>query len=144
MSQLPEHEHVNTILRYYEGCNTANVDLMMSTFATDVVHYFVDHEPVESAAGLAHYWAKIGPKTKAHWTVERAMATDAEAVIEWAMSWVPMGAAAPEMLYGTEWFRFRDGRITEIRSYHNNPHLANDRNSALWSFPYAERGYRTL
>ena len=40
------HPYIETIQRYYQGCNTADFDLMLSTFTTDVVHYFVDHGAV--------------------------------------------------------------------------------------------------
>ena len=39
----------------YDGCNTADVELTMSTFTDDVVHYFVYHPSVSSATGLAAF-----------------------------------------------------------------------------------------
>ena len=56
------HPYIETIQRYYAGCNSADVDLMMSTFTEDVVHYFVDHGAVQGATGLASYWSKVGPR----------------------------------------------------------------------------------
>ena len=138
---MTEHSHIDTVRRYYHGCNTGDVDLMKSTFCEDVVHYFVDHAPVRGADGLAGYWAKVGPKTRARWTVDHGIEKGDEAVIEWAMSWTPIGGEVQETLRGTEWFIFRDGRIAEIRSYHNNWHLRRPENRALWAFPYADRGY---
>ena len=53
------HNFIDLINRYYDGCNTADIDLMMSTFTDDVVHYFVDHSKVVGAHGLSNYWAKV-------------------------------------------------------------------------------------
>lgn len=141
MPRATEHPHIETILRYFDGCNKADVAVMKSAFAEDVVHYFVDHEPVRGAEGLAGYWAKVGPKTRARWYVDHAIVHRDEAVIEWSMSWVPPGREQRELLRGTEWYAFRDGKIAEIRSYHCNYHLRDPANYQLRAFPYAERDY---
>jgi hypothetical protein len=138
------HPYVTTIRRYYDGCNSGDVAQMASTFSDDVVHYFVDHAPVETAQALANFWAKVGPRTRAVWSVDHALVMDDEAVIEWSMQWVPPGGEDAEMLRGTEWFRFRGGLIAEIRSYHCNWHLRSPDNAALHGFPYAERGYAAV
>ena len=39
-----------------------------------------------------------------------------EAVIEWSMRWTPAATGEPEVLLGSEWYLFEDGRISEIRS----------------------------
>ena len=137
------HEFIDLIHRYYEGCNTADVNLMMSTFTRDVVHFFVDHSKVESAKGLANYWAKVAPITQANWQLDHAVVQEDEAVIEWSMKWQPKQTTAPEILRGTEWYKFRDGKISEIRSYHNNYYLQRSENRELWDFDYESRGYRT-
>lgn len=146
------HPLVELIKTYYHGCNSADVELMMSTFTPDVVHYFVDHGAVRGAAQLANYWAKVGPATQAHWAVDNALIADAaeagdaalEGVIEWSMRWVPTQTGQPELLRGTEWFIFRDHKIAEIRSYHNNFYLHAAEFHSLQDFDYAGRGYRCL
>jgi ketosteroid isomerase-like protein len=138
--QSPDHPHVATIRRYYDGCNAPDVELMCSTFTDDVVHYFVDHAPVRGAQGLATYWAKVVPKTRARWTLDHAIVQGDEAVIEWSMCWTPGGSTRPELLRGTEWYVFRSGKIAEIRSYHCNFHLQSPDNFELRQFPYAARG----
>ena len=80
MTKTSDHPYVETIRRYYEGCNTGDFDLMMSTFTEDVVHYFVDHAPVVSGERLANYWVKVGPRTQAHWTVDHALVDVAEII----------------------------------------------------------------
>ncbi len=136
------HPYIETIKRYYEGCNTADVDLMMSTFTDDVVHYFVDHGAVRGAQGLANYWSKVGPRTGANWALDHALVQEPEAVIEWSMRWVPAPTGEAELLRGTEWYVFREGLISEIRSYHNNFYLQDAKNRELHDFDYAGRGYR--
>ena len=136
------HLYIDTIKRYYEGCNTANVELMLSTFTDDVVHYFVDHGAVQGATGLANYWAKVGPRTHANWQLDHAIVDEPEAVIEWSMRWTPHQTGEPELLRGSEWYIFRDDKIAEIRSYHNNFYLQDRANRELHDFDYKGRGYR--
>ena len=141
MQTAADHRYAAIIRRYYEGCSTADTGLMMSTFDPDVVHYFVDRNPVRGAAALAGFWAKIGPRTKASWFVDHIIVQEPEAVIEWSMPWTPPQDQRRQVLRGTEWYIFKDDRIAEIRSYHNNPYLQDPRNRELWGFPYVDRGY---
>ncbi|MFT6810104.1 MAG: hypothetical protein ACJA01_003347 [Saprospiraceae bacterium] len=134
------HRYIEIIHTYYRGCNTADVDLMMSTFTDDVVHYFVDHSAVRSALGLATYWAKIAPRTQSNWELDHALVQEPEAVIEWSMRWLQTGVS--ELLRGSEWYLFQDDKIAEIRSYHNNFYLQDVRNRELRDFNYTDREYR--
>lgn len=138
---MTEHRFVSTIKKYYEGCNKRDSRIMKSTFTDDVIHYFVDHAPVSSADGLANYWCKVGPITCATWVLDHAIVQEPEAVIEWSMPWKPASKEAFEVLRGTEWFIFRDDRISEIRSYHCNFHLNHPDNRGLHEFDYVGRGY---
>jgi len=137
------HVFIETINTYYRGCNTADRELMISTFTEDVVHYFVDHGAVKGAAALANYWAKVGPKTEANWILDHCLIQEPEAVIEWSMRWVPSATDEPELLRGSEWYLFEEGKIAEIRSYHNNFYLQDKKNRELWDFGYKSRGYRS-
>jgi hypothetical protein len=63
-------------------------------------------------------------------------------VIEWTMTWRDPKSGEPRLNRGTEWFRFRDGRICEVRAYHHG-----DRNNPrgdLLGFDFAARGYTTM
>ncbi len=95
---------------------------------------------------LANYWAKVAPKTQANWQLDHAIVEEPEAVIEWSMQWVPGSALKqneePEILRGSEWYIFREGKIAEIRSYHNNFYLQDPKNRELHDFDYDGRGYR--
>ena len=143
MSQ--EHPYITTIKRYYQGCNTADVELMKSTFTEDVVHYFTHHKPIRGAEALAMYWAKMQPRVGGVWTVDHAIVQEDEVVIEWTMQWTPPGQKKPQLIRGAEWYVFRDGRIAEVRAYYLNPRLPYMRTSfELEDFPYAKRSYYAL
>jgi len=49
---MNNHPHLDTIQTYYIGCSTCNVELMKSTFAPDITHYFTDMGPVNGLCGL--------------------------------------------------------------------------------------------
>ncbi len=136
------HPYIDTIKRYYEGCNTQDFDLMCSTFSDDVVHFFVDHSAVVGASSLANYWCKVAPRTQANWTLDHAIVQEPECVIEWSMLWTPSQTGMPELLRGSEWYWFEGDRIREIRSYHNNFYLQDTRNRELRDYDYDGRGYR--
>jgi hypothetical protein len=137
---VKNHPYLETIRSYYMGCSTGNVELMISTFTPDVTHYFTAHEPVSGAETLANYWASFNTKeSKAEWTVDRFMASDNEAVIEWTMIVTVQGEQRKEMLRGAEWYQFRKGRIAEVRAYYL--WTPEQKGSELLGFPYAERGY---
>ena len=144
MTPSSRHPYIETIQTYYTGCNTADVPLTLSTFTDNVVHYFVDHSAVRGAQQLANYWAKVAPRTRANWQLDHALVQEPEAVIEWSMRWLPPSRQEAELLRGSEWYVFDQGRIAEIRSYHNNFYLQNIANRELWDFDYAGRSYRLL
>lgn len=136
------HPFIETVQRYYHGCNTADVDLMMSCFAPDVVHYFTHYKPVAGARALAEFWAHIVPKHGNHFEVDHGLAQGDEAVVEWSLELTMDPAQGRELIRGAEWYVFEDGLIKEIRAYYLNRHEPYDRaDFELWGFPYAERGY---
>ena len=138
---MTQHLYIQTIEKYYEACNPRDAAIMISTFTDDVVHYFVDHMPVRSAAALANYWCKVAPKTEATWKLDHALVNEPEAVIEWSMRWRPSTESIHDFLRGTEWFIFVNNKIAEIRSYHCNFFLNDRRNCQLRGFDYAGRKY---
>ena len=136
--------HLETISRYYDGCSTGDVPLLIGTLHPDVVHYFlapnVGSAPVAGAEHLAHYWRKVTGMIGATWVVDHILDGVDEAVIEWTMSWMPAGGDAPVATRGAEWFVFSGGLISEIRSYYQQ----RAETTELEGFPYAERGYSTI
>ncbi len=140
-----EHAYVTTIKRYYQGCSTADRELMISTFTDDVVHYFTHHALIRGAENLATYWAKMQPRIHATWLVDHVVVQGDEVVIEWTMRWTAPETAKPELMRGAEWYIFRGEKIAEIRAYYINRHLPYTQpNFELEDFPYAEREYTVL
>jgi hypothetical protein len=139
---MPEHPHLGTIRRYYEGCTTASRELMLSTFAPDIVHYFPDSPPIRGAETLANFWLSFFEDGRlAVWSVDHGIVEGDEAVIEWTMLYTRPAKTPPVFIErGAEWYVFRDGLISEIRAYEL---LAGDHPQELIAYPYAERGYPT-
>jgi ketosteroid isomerase-like protein len=137
-------DHLRAISQYYDGCSTGDVSLMLETLHPDVVHFFlapnVGSAPVAGAEHLARYWRKVTGMIQATWVVDHILDGADEAVIEWTMSWLPPGADGPVATRGAEWFVFREGLISEIRSYYQQRPETTD----LEGFPYPERGYSTV
>ncbi len=79
---------------------------------------------------------------KGQWHLEHGIEQGDEAVIEWAMTWRDPKSGERRINRGTEWFRFRDGRITEVRAYHHGDRR-NPRGDLL-GFDFEGRGYTAL
>lgn len=140
---MKTHAHLETILTYLKGCNTSDVELIKSTFAPGVIHYFTTHGPIEGAGKLADYWQEYqAGDSITTWTLDHGIVEDDEAVIEFSAIENFKDGRPSEMLRGAEWYKFREGKIVEIRAYyHWVPKMPV---SELVDFPYAERGYQTL
>jgi ketosteroid isomerase-like protein len=136
--------HAEIVRRYYDGCSTGDVELMLSTLVADVVHYFLapnpGSKPVHGGEHLARYWRKVHRLIDATWIVDHIIDGRDEAAIEWSMYWRTDGSDARVVTRGSEWFRFREGRISEIRSYYQQ----RDESTELDDFPYAGSGYSML
>jgi ketosteroid isomerase-like protein len=133
---------LETITRYYDGCSTGDVDLLLGTLDPEVVHRFLapnlGSAPVRGAEHLARYWRKVAGMIDARWVVDHALVGAGEAVIEWTMFWRPDGVTGRVATRGAEWFTFAaDGRIREIRSYYQQ----RPETTELDGFPYLDRGY---
>ncbi len=144
---MTEHPYLATIRRYYDGCNRGDIDLMISTFTPDVVHYFSDSHlppeqrgPIRGAAALAKYWAswqKGGHS--ARWSVDHGIVEGNEAAIEWSVVLRGPRGGNRRLLRGTEWYVFRRGKIAEVRAYYH--YTSRTTVNELGGFPYAKRGY---
>ena len=133
-----------TIRRYFDGCNRANVEMMMSTMAPDATHYFpsgAPQGPFRSAREIANGWVAAVDRLGSLWTIDSILVDAArrEAVIEWTHWKTKLGV----FLRGDEWYRFDEtGRIVEIRAYYACPPDADSgSNNELGGFDYEGRGY---
>ena len=136
------HPHLQTVGRYFKGCNTADTDLMVSCFAEDIEAYFIAIPPVTGSYKVAKFWCRLHEGMSAVWTVDRGIAQDNEAVVEWSMLWTPSELRKDELWRGTDWFRFEGDRISEIRQYYHAPDInPGPTYHELQGYPYAARGY---
>jgi ketosteroid isomerase-like protein len=140
--ELTAHEMEQTIRRYYDGCNEADVAKMVSCFTPDAVHYFpqgLTRGPFRGAQEIAQRWRSVVQKAGARWTIDHMLIDPAkgEAVLEWS------NFTANGLVRGTEWELFdRESRlIREIRAYVAAAPAAGATRSELGEFDYARRGY---
>lgn len=133
-------QNIKVIKRYYEGCTSGDVELMMSTLAPDVVHYFLEPGTASVAGGehLARYWRKVQRLLSARWEIDHAIATADEAAIEWTVYWTEPESGRRLVTRGAELYLFRNGLIAEVRAYYNQ---LRDRDAELVDFDYRARGY---
>jgi ketosteroid isomerase-like protein len=135
-------EMEQTIRRYYDGCNEADVDKMVSCFTADAVHYFpqgMTRGAFRGAQEIAQRWRSVVQKLGARWTIDHILVdpVNGEAVLEWS------NFTATSLVRGTEWVLFdRESRlIHEIRAYTAAAPAPGATCSELGEFDYARRGY---
>jgi len=137
---MAETENVATVLRYFDGCNSGNVEELLATLAPDVVHYFLarDFKTIRGASHLANYWRKYKEALDPTWRIDQIIGSGDCVVSEWSCLWTSPQTGRPVMTRGTEWYVMKDGRIAEVRAYFVADTTSD---SELPDFPYAERGY---
>ena len=138
-----EAKNIDVVRKYFEGCQTGDLDMLMSTLTPDVVHYFLPSRfpPIEGAEALAKYWRTYKLALNPLWSIDHVVACGDEVVSEWSCIWTPRKTDRRLMLRGSEWYVMRGGKIAEIRAYFMS---ADDANCELAGFPYGERGYLSL
>jgi ketosteroid isomerase-like protein len=135
-----ELRNIETVQRYFDGCRSGDVDLLKTTLAPEVVHYFLPSRfpPIVGAEHLARHWRKFKQLLDPIWNIDRIVAQDDSVVSEWSCIWTPQRSDRRVMMRGSEWYWMREGKITEIRAYFLHDDTAD---AELTGFPYAERGY---
>jgi SnoaL-like domain len=137
--------HMEELIRkYFDGCNEADVEKMMSCFVENAVHYFppgMYGGPFVGAKTIAERWVYAVENFGSVWTIDQ-MITDprgGRAVIEWTHFKTHSGT----ILRGDEWyvFDFETGLISEVRAYYASPQDAELQRLELEDFDYARRGY---
>ena len=135
-----EKSNIANVLKYFDGCNSGDLDVLLGTLHPDVVHYFLPARfpPIHGAEHLAKYWRKFKSVLNPVWRIDHIMGRDNEVVSEWSCLWTPEGTGRDVMMRGTEWYVLTEGRISEVRAYY----LFDDTADAeLTGFPYSERDY---
>lgn len=115
-----ETNNIAVVLKYFhEGCNSGDLDILLSTLDPDVVHYFLPERfpPIRGAEHLAKYWRKFKRHLDPVWQIDRIIGRDDEVISEWSCLWTPEGTTRRVMMRGTEWYVMRENRIAEVRSW---------------------------
>jgi ketosteroid isomerase-like protein len=141
--QLEQHPHIQSVRRYMDACSAGDAAGVAACCTPDVVHYFLKPgiKPVGGDEELGRFWHEVAKLWSAEWRVEHAIACEDEAVIEWSMQWTSSDDGERYIAHGAEWYAFRDGLISEIRSYYDH---GRNEDTGLVDFPYAERGYTVI
>ena len=127
---------------YYDALNTGDPNEVASFFTEDAVHYYTRLGPHQGAESIGRHTQLAVERIGGHWVMEHGIEDGTEAVIEWTMTWRDPTSGKPRLDRGTEWFRFRDGKICEVRAYHHSNEK--NRSGDLLGFDHAGRGYTTL
>jgi len=136
-----EASNVSVVLKYFEGgCNSGDLDELLSTLDPDVIHYFLppQFKPIRGALHLAKYWRKFKLLLNPTWKIDHIIAQGTEVVSEWSCLWTPEGTDLRLMMRGSEWYVMCEGRIAEVRAYFG---YSDKRNAELTGFPYGARRY---
>src|SRR3954466_14799133 len=134
----PLLEHVRG---YYDALSRGDADEVASFFTDDAVHYYTRLGPPRGREIADN--AALGVKhLDAQWILEHGIDNGEEAVIEWTMLWTDPKSGERRLDRGTEWFRFEDGKIAEVRAYHHSNEK--NRSGDLLGFDHAGRGHTAL
>lgn len=124
---------------YYDDLSSGDADAVARHFTEDAVHYYTRRAPHLGASRIAGNAAAAVEHLNAVWVLENLVADEEQAAIEWSMAFDHPTTPARRLLdRGTEWFRFRDGLICEVRAYYN------ERGGDLIGFDHAGRGHTVL
>ena len=138
--QPTEARNISVVLKYFDGCNSGEINDLLSTLDPDVIHYFLPQQfkPIRGAEHLAKYWRKFKVLLNPTWKIDHIIAQDNEAVSEWSCLWTPEGTSVRRMMRGSEWYVMRDDKIAEVRAYFG---YSDKSDTQLTGFPYGSRGY---
>jgi hypothetical protein len=105
--------HVQIVLRYFDGCNTGDIEQLKLTLPDDVVHYFLAqvHPAVRGAEHLAKYWRKFKQVYRLYrptWKIDHTIASGNEVVSEWSCAYTLPSSGSRMMFRGTEWYVIRN------------------------------------
>jgi len=123
---------------YYDDLSSGDATAVARHFTEDAIHYYTRRAPHLGAAQIAENAAAAVTFLAARWVLEGLVADDEQAAIEWSMEFNHPTKGNRMLDRGTEWFRFRDGLICEIRAYYN------ERGGDLVGFDHAARGHTML
>jgi ketosteroid isomerase-like protein len=123
---------------YYDDLSSGDAAAVGRHFTEDAIHYYTRRAPHLGAAQIAENAAAAVQFLDARWVLENLVADDEQAAIEWSMLFDHPTRKTRMLDRGSEFFRFRDGLISEVRAYYN------ERGGDLHGFDHAARGHTVL
>ena len=120
---------------YYADLDGTDADAIARHFTEDAVHYYTRRDPDRGGRTIAETAVLGTTRLNARWTLEHLVANGEEVAIEWSMAFDHPTKGTRMLDRGTEWFRFRDGLICEVRAYYG------ERGGDLRGFDHAARGH---
>jgi ketosteroid isomerase-like protein len=132
-------DHVRS---YHDALNTGDPDRVAAHFTDDATHYYTRLGPHEGARTIGEHTKMAVEHLQARWHIEDAIEDGDRAVIEWTMAWTDPRSGDRRLDRGTEWFEFRDDRISEVRAYHHSNEK--NRSGDLMGFDHEGRGHTML
>jgi ketosteroid isomerase-like protein len=127
---------------YYEALDRGDPDEVASFFTEGATHYYTRLGPHAGAKTIGEHTRMAVDVLDASWVMEGGITDGESAVIEWTMVWTDPKSGERRLDRGTEWFRFEDEKIAEVRAYHHSN--AKNPSGDLLGFDHAGRGYTTL
>ena len=137
MGELLDH-----VRSYYAALESGDPDAVAAHFTDDAVHYYTRLGPHEGAEAIGGNAALGVSAIDGQWYIENAIERGDQVAIEWTMTWRDPQSGEQRLDRGTEWFRFRDGKIAEVRAYFHNG--KRNRSGDLLGFDHEGRGYTVL
>jgi ketosteroid isomerase-like protein len=123
---------------YYDDLSSGDHEAVARHFTDDAVHYYTRRAPHLGASQIAGNAVAAVQHLNAVWVLENLVADGEQVAIEWSMAFDHPTRGDRMLDRGTEWFRFRDGLISEVRAYYN------ERGGDLMGFDHAARGHTVL
>ncbi len=139
---LKVSNHNQIITRYFNAANTGDADQMLSCFHEDICAYATSIPARLGAIKVAQYLLDLREHTGAHWTIDRILAQQPEAAVEWSCVLHLPGESNKRLLRGIDWLTFEKGKIKEIHEWSGSKLTPESPVTfELQGFPYKKRGY---
>jgi len=141
----PKTQDIDRLIRkYFDGCNEADIEKIMSCFVPDAVHFFppgMYEGPFRGSRKIAEKWRDAVQNIGSYWTVDRLIIEPSTS--QAAMEWTHFKTGQQKILRGIEWYEIDEasGLIREIRAYYASPQAPDLDLLELEGFDYTNRGY---
>ena len=137
-----DRTRISLIREYIEACNSGDPSRIAQHFTTDATHYFTRQPPVSGSRAIGDHFSAMVADLGCSWSVDDGIEQGAEACIEWSVIWRDTASGELRLNRGTEWYRFREDLICEVRAYYHSD--ARNRTGDLIGFDHTAAGHTTI